>query len=568
MFFLLSVSLGAWANEDSSELGVGLTSEELKAKIEKILSTLDTAPSSAGASGSVDTSDSAGASGTPSTPSTPSTTSSLPNYPGYNDYGFSRQQPHPPNQTPQDRQANPPPRAGLAVQMPIRIQMKTWEWMDRSNIMDWSLEGHCIDGGTDITIQMNNTIIKTVPCINGWWVGDVTFLHLYRKLNLDKKERRLVVLVYQARNAGETMHMDWIQPLYKFYCPPNYHPVPSLAGYTKEPFCVAKYEMREDSMGNAVSRPHGEPFNWVKPIAAHALCQGIGYNNKEEYGGRKDLLPIQVNLLEAKYRLGEYDLISNDEWQTLARNMEGVASNWSGGAVGSGSLNVGFTTRGRSPEKGGIESSSDDNDPCFQTGYNCSATTWHMSKRTNVTSIGDTFWDLGGNLEEAVKGEHRGINHLRILQISKLNDVDYPEKFIFGGVKPNEYPKVDLFPLHFIVTISRGTPARTLKEHFGPQGDYTHLGKRENYGGLGLFYNPNYPEHINDLGEIVRGKPYYAGQKRTGIFATTIRRDFSSYAAKGFRCIYRPGLNQQVTIPRSIDEYHNPKTPTKVDVPL
>ena len=35
-------------------------------------------------------------------------------------------------------------------------------------------------------------------------------------------------------------------------------------------------------------------------------------------------------------------MISNDEWQTLARNIESVSSNWRGDFIGSGALNQGY----------------------------------------------------------------------------------------------------------------------------------------------------------------------------------------------------------------------------------
>lgn len=36
-----------------------------------------------------------------------------------------------------------------------------------------------------------------------------------------------------------------------------------------------------------------------------------------------------------------YHLITNNEWMTLARNIESVAHNWSSGVVGDGSFHVG-----------------------------------------------------------------------------------------------------------------------------------------------------------------------------------------------------------------------------------
>ena len=62
-----------------------------------------------------------------------------------------------------------------------------------------------------------------------------------------------------------------------------------------------------------------------------------------------------------------YDLVTNDEWQTLARHIEQVPSNWGDGKVGS---NFGLN-RGHSDEvPRQILAAEDDNDPCFGTQEN------------------------------------------------------------------------------------------------------------------------------------------------------------------------------------------------------
>lgn len=59
-----------------------------------------------------------------------------------------------------------------------------------------------------------------------------------------------------------------------------------------------------------------------------------------------------------------YSLITNAQWQTIARNIEQVSANWSGGSVGAGSLNRGHSD---SAPNNALAASTDD-DPCYDTG--------------------------------------------------------------------------------------------------------------------------------------------------------------------------------------------------------
>ena len=109
--------------------------------------------------------------------------------------------------------------------------------------------------------------------------------------------------------------------IYILGCPTNYVRVPTLRGYTDKDFCVSKYEMKEVG-GRLVSQPNGNNFS----------------------GGTRN------TILNRCAELGpEYDLITNDQWQTLARNIELVSENWSSGTVGVGEINRGHYTNFPNP---------------------------------------------------------------------------------------------------------------------------------------------------------------------------------------------------------------------------
>ena len=176
-------------------------------------------------------------------------------------------------------------------------------------------------------------------------------------------------------------------------CPEGFVPVPGNHLYgtvgSKGGFCVAKYEMKMDanedelgdlvadypdckystdynvwyylnsgcSTGTIVSTPQGSPITGISQQQAITACQAIGGH-----------------------------LITNEEWMTLARNIEIVPSNWSSGVVGQGSLKRGnagnevanVSYNGVDPESG--------------TGRNQLA----MLKLTN----GSEVWDMSGNVLE------------------------------------------------------------------------------------------------------------------------------------------------------------------------
>jgi len=164
-------------------------------------------------------------------------------------------------------------------------------------------------------------------------------------------------------------------------CPDGYVFVPALSGYTSRDFCVAKYEMKNDGYGTAVSQMSGTP--WVgSRVSARAACQAIGYG---------------------------YDLISNDQWQTIARNIAGTASNWSGGAVANGELNRGHTDALPAVTL----AAAADTDPCNGTGQTCSASTWDSQRRTHTLSNGNVIWDLSGNVVEWVTNDSNVSNGAR-----------------------------------------------------------------------------------------------------------------------------------------------------------
>ena len=199
--------------------------------------------------------------------------------------------------------------------------------------------------------------------------------------------------LYNSQNDGYT---DLAQDphLAPSYCPDGYVPVPGDIRYgTNEGFCVAKYEMKcalnasptvglttpdtgyhtYSNSGTACttdrapkSLASGYPIVNITQTTAETYCSSLGTG---------------------------YHLITNNEWMTMARNIEKTASNWTDGAVGSGGIWRGHTDGSGNTA---FEASTDDTDPYYQTGNTAPS----IEKRTFTLSNGENVWDLSGNVWE------------------------------------------------------------------------------------------------------------------------------------------------------------------------
>lgn len=150
-------------------------------------------------------------------------------------------------------------------------------------------------------------------------------------------------------------------------CPDRYVLV-SGGSYVNTDFCVAKYEMKNVG-GSAQSAADEEPWTGLTRSEAASLCRAHGPG---------------------------YDLMTNAEWQTVARDIAATAGNWSGGTVLSGELNRGHSDGSPSaPLPAGV-----DTDPCAGTGQSCTLGSWNNQRRTFRLSSGELIWDFAGNAAE------------------------------------------------------------------------------------------------------------------------------------------------------------------------
>ncbi|BFT94467.1 MAG: hypothetical protein MNSN_02090 [Minisyncoccus archaeiphilus] len=228
-------------------------------------------------------------------------------------------------------------------------------------------------------------------------------------------------------------------------------------------FQVMKYEAKNVN-GKASSVPEGSPWDSITQNEARIACEIIGAH-----------------------------LITNAEWTALARSIESVSSNWSGGAVGSGTLSIGFFNgnNGPAPLTGpGYE---------YRTGVDRVGPSGdHLYKRTYILPNGGVVWDLGGNVYEWTNDN--------CLQGSGEGNWYY-----IGSNIAMEWTDSNLIDYE--------------KGQGGPIGNY------DSTNGIGKYYG------CSNNGFIMARSGSWGSGLNAGIFALTMNNGITaSYPGDGFRC--------------------------------
>lgn len=160
-------------------------------------------------------------------------------------------------------------------------------------------------------------------------------------------------------------------------CPSGFIEVSGNSSLGTNDFCVMKYEAKDNS-GTPISQESGIPWGNITAPNSLAACETMSESGFS----------------------GQFTLISNPEWLTIARDIENNSSNWSGGSVGSGHI-----PRGHSDNAPANTLSISNNlDPYDGTGNNSAegaGAGWEQ-KRTHILSNGKEIWDLAGNASEWV----------------------------------------------------------------------------------------------------------------------------------------------------------------------
>jgi hypothetical protein len=189
--------------------------------------------------------------------------------------------------------------------------------------------------------------------------------------------------VWPASLGGGASVCSTVSATYNYYpCQTGFVPVPANAALAVPAFCVMQFEAKNSGNGTtAASVSVGLPWTNVTATQAKTYCNNI-------------------NATTAR----NYDLISNPEWMTIARNVEAVAANWHAGVAGvtteymwNGNYSASASLCARVD---GSLSVSNSADPYDQTCASAAANP--QAQRRHTLSNGSQVWDMAGNVGEIV----------------------------------------------------------------------------------------------------------------------------------------------------------------------
>lgn len=251
----------------------------------------------------------------------------------------------------------------------------------------------------------------------------------------------------------------------KIDCPGGYVGIPenSTPGINTAAFCVMKYEAK-NFLGGASSQAGGTPWVDINRADAINACQTSGA-----------------------------EMLTNAEWQAIARNIEAVAANWKNGVVGDDQLNRGHSDNSPSDALG---APTTDAEACEGTGQSCDQTEWNSQRRTHTLSTGEVIWDIAGNVWEWVSDDNTA------------RQCDGAADFHISRIPAS-------------VCTASANPFKWL-----PSGDYSALSS-DPFGGLGKLYD-------GSDGAVLRGGNFGVG---AGVFSALLLNAASNTGnGVGFRC--------------------------------
>lgn len=261
-------------------------------------------------------------------------------------------------------------------------------------------------------------------------------------------------------------------------CLENFISVPKMLPYTTKDFCIAKYEMKNDGSGKAVSQAKGKPWGYIKRADAILKCAELGPG---------------------------YAIVTNNQWQTIARNIAKVATNWSGGAVASGQLNRGHF------------SLSENNHEGIEALEETTGEVWSDQRRTHKLTNGAIIWDFSGNLTEFVSDNNES-------NMTFVNDLKRMHE------RKSECEDNRHLPLYKEAQVSTLNCGDILQEKYGADSETICKASNKNppYCGMGLAHL------VGPVESALRGG---ATSGSAGVFAVGLNTyEFSPVSYIGFRC--------------------------------
>ncbi len=233
----------------------------------------------------------------------------------------------------------------------------------------------------------NNTPVQFMPSIQSVWEIDFWGTHANDNFRVHLENDRSYFFEWQVLN--HKMYSISKPEIYGFerWCPDWFIWVPGDSRFAQKWFCVAQYEMS---------------FEWIDtPDVSWRNAVDYRNNPTGKIQSKRWGLPItmltQQQAIDACKWLGKgYHLITNDQWMTIARNIEFESENWSSG--------IAWTWFVHNWNTNSSDYGCQDRSPNASHG----ATTWPTTNtacnamRKRKLSNSSYIWDLSWNVREHV----------------------------------------------------------------------------------------------------------------------------------------------------------------------
>jgi len=215
-------------------------------------------------------------------------------------------------------------------------------------------------------------------------------------------------------------------------CPTGYIRVPGNSLYQTKDFCVMKYEAKAVSTTDTTTGLT-DPNTGGNTIANNTTATTAANNRAiASVASGYPIANISQTTAASYCSTAGASLITNAEWMTIARNIEGQLSNWTTGTAASNAIGIGGLYRGHSDNSpASALAAGADNDGYIGTGQSG----FSVERRTHTLSNGEIIWDMGGNVYEWTNdtilgkdqptGNPVGFNWRQLTSISNYGTLSY-----------------------------------------------------------------------------------------------------------------------------------------------
>lgn len=302
-------------------------------------------------------------------------------------------------------------------------------------------------------------------------------------------------------------------------CPTGFIPVPGNKEFYQPGFCVSKYAMTYSDADVPDSTWGGATWNTM-----HYNSAKIPVSIPNKYPIADINQPQAITACQSMGKPGEYHLITNNEWMTVARNIEQVGDNWSTGIVGSGGLYRGITGEGTSTS---TSLGCNTIDTFYGSGSrtyvakplaNDTTKFWTKkgtdcdSKRQHKLSNSQIVWDMAGNIWS---------------HVNKGNTLDGTN--FSGGLLNKDTPNLSSYTSYSWSATGWEGATGDMRKLYGPSQSAYGTG-----AGMGNIYQHNVSTTANIF---IRGGDAWDAMG-AGVFTLDLSWDsLTTYRGVGFRCV-------------------------------